>query len=318
MGDSRCHRVRSARAVAPPGAPLGPPPRLGRHRHRMALGLRPRWRSGPTTRSGRRFGAFGEGSLIAFPPGAIFNERWIRIGSGTMIGPYTSLSAGMAPGQEMVSDPVVSIGDRTLIGRGSHIVGHFCIEIGDDIQTGPYVYITDQNHVYSDPDVPIGAQWPVESSVHIGSGSWLGTGVVVLPGSRIGRNVAVGAGSVVTGELPDHCVAVGSPAKVVKRYLPHDGWCATDLAEHDMLDAAPISSTKTVARKTAARRPSRGRPSPGRPWRARRLVRNWRGATGSRPRRRRRARRATRRCPPRRRPSVAGGPVDDGPRRTSP
>jgi acetyltransferase-like isoleucine patch superfamily enzyme len=135
-----------------------------------------------------------------------------------------SLSAGMAPGQAMVSDPVVSIGDRTLIGRGSHIVGHFCIEIGDDIQTGPYVYITDQNHVYEDPDVPIGRQWPVESSVVIGSGSWLGTGVVVLPGARIGRNVVVGAGSVVTDELPDCSVAVGAPAKVVKRYEPGVGW----------------------------------------------------------------------------------------------
>ena len=179
---------------------------------------------GPDHPRARRFGAFGAGSIIAFPPGAIFNEHCIRIGTGTMIGPYVSLSAGMAPGQEMVSDPVVSIGDRTLIGRGSHIVGHFCVEIGDDIQTGPYVYITDQNHVYRDPDVPIGAQWPVESTVRIGSGSWLGTGVIVLPGSRIGRNVAVGAGSVVTGELPDHCVAVGSPATVVKQYRPGEGW----------------------------------------------------------------------------------------------
>jgi acetyltransferase-like isoleucine patch superfamily enzyme len=183
---------------------------------------------GPDDRRARRFGAFGEGSIIAFPPGAIYNEQWIRIGAHTMIGPNVSLTAGMAPGQEMVSDPVVSIGDRTLIGQGSYIVGHFSIEIGDDIQTGPYVYITDQNHVYSDPDVPIGAQWPVESSVRIGSGSWLGTGVVVLPGSTIGRNVAVGAGSVVTGDLPDHCVAVGSPAKVVKRYSPGDGWRAVD------------------------------------------------------------------------------------------
>ena len=183
---------------------------------------------GPGDRRARRFGAFGEGSVITFPTGAIFNEHCIHIGRNTMIGPYVSLSAGMAPGQEMVSDPVVSIGDRTLIGRGSHIVGHFCVEIGDDIQTGPYVYITDQNHVYQDPDVPIGAQWPVESSVHIGSGSWLGTGVIVLPGATIGRNVAVGAGSVVTGELPDHCVAVGSPAKVVKQYLPGEGWCALD------------------------------------------------------------------------------------------
>jgi acetyltransferase-like isoleucine patch superfamily enzyme len=181
---------------------------------------------GPGHPLAQRFGAFGEGSAMGFPPGIVFNERWIRIGSHTLIGAHVSISAGMAPGQEMVSDPVVSIGDRTLIGQGSYIVGHFCIEIGDDIQTGPYVYITDQNHTYEDPDVPIGRQWPVESSVHIGSGSWLGAGVIVLPGSRIGRNVAVGAGSVVKGVIPDHCLAVGSPAKVVKRYEPGSGWRA--------------------------------------------------------------------------------------------
>ncbi len=62
----------------------------------------------------------------------------------------------------------------------------------------------------------------------VGSGSWLGTGVIVLPGARIGRNVAVGAGSVVVGELPDHCVAVGVPAKVIKQYVAGDGWVATD------------------------------------------------------------------------------------------
>jgi acetyltransferase-like isoleucine patch superfamily enzyme len=126
----------------------------------------------------------------------------------------------------MVSNPVVSIGDRTMIGRGSHIVGHFSIEIGDDIQTGPYVYVTDQNHVYEDPDMPVGRQWPVERAVSIGSGSWLGTGVVILPGATIGRNAVVGAGAVVTGEIPDHCVAVGAPARVVKRYVPGQGWQA--------------------------------------------------------------------------------------------
>jgi len=169
--------------------------------------------------------------MIAFPPGPMFNEQWIRIGSHTMIGPRVALSAGMAPGQEMVSDPVVSIGDRTIIGQGSYIVGHFSIEIGDDIQTGPYVYITDQNHTYADPDIPIGRQWPVEASVRIGSGSWLGTGVIVLPGAQIGRNVAIGAGSVVMGEIPDHCVAVGSPARVVKRFAPGSGWEAVSEAE---------------------------------------------------------------------------------------
>lgn len=179
---------------------------------------------GPDDERARRFGAFGEGSLIAFPRGSIYNERWIHVGSHTMIGPYVSLTAGMAPGQEMVTDPVVSIGDRTIIGRGSHIVGHFSIDIGDDIQTGPYVYITDQNHVYEDPDVPVGRQWPTERAVRIGSGSWLGTGVVVLPGASIGANAVIGAGSVVTGEVPAHSVAVGSPARVIKRYVPGHGW----------------------------------------------------------------------------------------------
>jgi acetyltransferase-like isoleucine patch superfamily enzyme len=179
---------------------------------------------GPNHPVARRFGAFGSGSLIAFPPGAIFNERWIRIGSGTMIGPYTSLSAGMAPGQEMVSDPVVSIGDRTLIGRGSHIVGHFCIEIGDDIQTGPYVYITDQNHVYADPIEPIGWQQPTEAAVRIGSGSWLGANVVVLPGAQIGDHVVVAAGSVVRGVVPDRCVVAGVPGRIIRRWVDGQGW----------------------------------------------------------------------------------------------
>src|ERR1700737_3611245 len=79
---------------------------------------------GPDSRRGRRFGAFGAGSVICFPPTARVNERYIRIGAATMIGPNVSLSAGMLPGQECVTDPVVRIGDRFLIGRGSGFVGH--------------------------------------------------------------------------------------------------------------------------------------------------------------------------------------------------
>lgn len=161
--------------------------------------------------------------MIAFPPGSVFGERWIHIGAGTLIAPHVTLSAGMAPGQVMDNDPVVTIGARCSIGRGSHIVGHSSIEIGDDVTFGPYVYVTDQNHVYTDVDEPIGRQWPAEDPVVIGSGSWLGANVIVLPGARIGRNVAVAAGSVVRGCLPDRCVAAGAPARVVRRY-GDDGW----------------------------------------------------------------------------------------------
>jgi acetyltransferase-like isoleucine patch superfamily enzyme len=188
-----------------------------------------RWAAiGPDSRAARSFGRFGRGSIICFPANTIFNERYIHIGEGTMIAPGVTLSAGMVPGQQCLSDPVVRIGDRCLIGKGSGIVGHLSIEIGDDVWTGHHVYITDQNHGYADVDLPISRQTMPERAVSIGDGSWLGHGTVVLPGARIGRHVAVGANSVVRGELPDFCVAAGNPARVVRRYVDGDGWVRAD------------------------------------------------------------------------------------------
>jgi acetyltransferase-like isoleucine patch superfamily enzyme len=174
--------------------------------------------------AGSRFAAFGPGSMIAFPTGAMFGEQWIEIGDETLIGEQVTLSAGMVPGHDLGDQPVLRVGDRCVIGRGSHIVAHFSITICDDVYTGPYVYITDQNHSYANPDVPIGRQWPVNTAVSIGSGSWLGAGVVVLPGAHIGQNVVVAAGSVVRGIVPDRCVVAGVPARIVRMYIPGAGW----------------------------------------------------------------------------------------------
>ena len=135
-----------------------------------------------------------------------------------MIGQHVALSAGMIPGQLCVTSPVVRIGDRCLIGRGSGIVGHFSIEIGNDVWTGHHVYITDQNHGYEDISKPISQQTQPERAVRIGDGSWLGHGCIVLPGVTIGRHVVVGANSVVTHDLPDYCVAVGAPARVIRQF----------------------------------------------------------------------------------------------------
>ncbi len=176
------------------------------------------------SRAGRRFAAFGPRSLIAFPTGSVYGEGWIEIGDQTMIGAQVTLCAGMLPGQDLGDLPVLRIGDRSVIGRGSHIVAHHSILIGDDVFTGPYIYVTDQNHGYEDPDMPIGRQWPRNAAVSIGSGSWLGAGVVVLPGACIGRNVVVAAGSVVRGSIPDHCVVAGVPARIVREYVQGSGW----------------------------------------------------------------------------------------------
>ena len=179
---------------------------------------------GATTRRGQKFGSFGQQSVICFPPNTIFNENFIHIGRNTMIGPQCTLSAGMVPGQQCISDRIVTIGDRCLIGKGSGIVGHFSIEIGDDVWTGHNVYITDQNHGYEDVSRPISQQSQPERAVRIGKGSWIGHGSVILPGSNIGEHVVIGAQSVVSGVIPDHSVAVGSPARVIKQYRDGEGW----------------------------------------------------------------------------------------------
>jgi acetyltransferase-like isoleucine patch superfamily enzyme len=97
------------------------------------------------TPAGRTFRRFGRGSLIAFPPGALFGQSGIEIGQDTVIGQQVSITAGMLPGQDLYQLTVLSIGDRCVIGLGSHLVAHESVTIGDDVWTGPYVYIIEHS-----------------------------------------------------------------------------------------------------------------------------------------------------------------------------
>jgi acetyltransferase-like isoleucine patch superfamily enzyme len=190
----------------------------------------------PGHRRARRFAHFGERSAICFPVAALFGEGAIHIGDGCIIGPYVTLSAGVSP-EHVLDGDIVRIGDRCVIGKGSGVVGHQHIEIGDDVWTGHHVYVTDANHGYIDPDQPVGRQFAAPRPVRIGSGSWLGHGALVLGGATIGEHVVVGAGAVVTGELPDYSVAVGNPARVIRRYVTGKGWVR--VADEDDAHPAP-------------------------------------------------------------------------------
>lgn len=211
----------------------------------VAMSLRIRWRQflGAKIRSTRRylnevatvgtsdpyakeFYHFGQNAALMAPQGVIYNEKYLSLGDETLIGPNVCLTAGISGEQVMMSCPVVTIGRKCVIGRGSHIIGHWSIELGDEIQTGPYVYITDQNHSYDDPDAPVGWQTPTEAAVKIGSGSWLGANVTILPGTTLGKNTTVAAGAVVRGTFPDHVVIGGVPAKILRHYDPQEGWKA--------------------------------------------------------------------------------------------
>lgn len=172
------------------------------------------------------FRRIGTGTRLAFPQGTIFGAPWIELGDHCVIGQDVTLTAGMLPGLDLGPAPVLTLGDGVVLGRGSHVVGdaQSTVRVGDDVYCGPYVYITSTNHSYDDPHQPVGKQWPRSEPVEIGAGSWLGAGSVVLPGARLGRNVVVAAGAVVRGEVPDHAVVAGAPARIVRRWEGERGW----------------------------------------------------------------------------------------------
>jgi acetyltransferase-like isoleucine patch superfamily enzyme len=129
------------------------------------------------------------------------------------------------PGERLAAtEPVLTIGDRTTIGRGSMLNARVGVHLDHDVTIAPNVYITDHNHTYGDVDTPIGRQPLGEAPVRIGPGCWLATGVVVLPGTTLGRQVTVAAGAVVGGDVPDHAVVAGVPARVVRRWTADAGW----------------------------------------------------------------------------------------------
>ncbi|MEV6820232.1 acyltransferase [Nocardiopsis dassonvillei] len=177
------------------------------------------------SRAARRFARFGTGSAIAFPTATLYGEPWIEIGVHTVLGGDMTLAAGMGPDYDLGPGTVVRIGSGCAIGRGSHIVAHRSVDIGDHVYTGPYVYITDQNHAYGNTEIPVGLQWPVDDPVSIGDGTWIGANAVILPGVHLGRNSVVAAGTVVRpGTYPDHAVIAGVPGKVVRTHDPELGW----------------------------------------------------------------------------------------------
>ncbi len=182
----------------------------------------------PGTDLAETFGAFGAGSYIAFPTGTLYGARSIHLGEDTLIGKGVSLHVGYAPDDEVLPERGLVIGDRCVIGAGSRLSAHESIVIGDDVWFGSDVFVSDASHGYQDPETPIGLQLGEHRAVEIGAGTWIGHGAIVVPGARIGRQVVVGAGTVVSGTVPDHSVIVGAASRVVRRLEPGLGWSTPD------------------------------------------------------------------------------------------
>lgn len=105
----------------------------------------------------------------------------------------------------------ISIGDHTFINYGSSITAYQQVKIGSRCLLGHHLLIVDKN--------TYGLEQPEADPVTIEDHVWIGAHTIILPGVRIGRNSAIGAGSVVTRDIPANCLAVGNPARVVRQIL---------------------------------------------------------------------------------------------------
>lgn len=107
----------------------------------------------------------------------------------------------------------ISIGNDVSINSFVHIWGHGGVEIGDDTLIASHVSIVSITH---DPNADIYRKTFIEKKVTIGKNVWIGTHATILPGVSIGDNAIIGAGAVVTKDVPCNSTALGIPAKVVK------------------------------------------------------------------------------------------------------
>jgi acetyltransferase-like isoleucine patch superfamily enzyme len=109
----------------------------------------------------------------------------------------------------------IRIGPRTYINRNTMLDAAELLEIGSDCAIGPSCYVTDHDHGQDPALTPLG-QPLISAPTRLGNGVWLGAHVVVLKGVTIGNRAVVGAGSVVTKDIPPDAVAIGVPARVVR------------------------------------------------------------------------------------------------------
>jgi maltose O-acetyltransferase len=134
----------------------------------------------------------------------ILRELLGAVGEGTGIRPPLFMDYGYR----------TTIGPGTFVNMGCVFLDVGRITIGANVQIGPYVQLLTPTHPI-DPE-PRRGGWEAQEPITIEDNVWLGGGVIVCPGVTIGRDTVVGAGSVVTKDLPAGVVAVGNPARVIR------------------------------------------------------------------------------------------------------
>jgi acetyltransferase-like isoleucine patch superfamily enzyme len=110
----------------------------------------------------------------------------------------------------------VFIGNRSIIGIGNVIIGP--VTIGNDVMLAQNIVVSGLNHGYEDVSIPPKDQKVSTKPITISDNVWVGANCVITAGVTIGKHSVIGAGSVVTKDIPEYSVAVGNPARVIKKH----------------------------------------------------------------------------------------------------
>jgi acetyltransferase-like isoleucine patch superfamily enzyme len=160
----------------------------------------------------RQFAAFGADSILHRPDWIAHPEK-IEIGSSVLMFHGLWLAAERPtlnrPG------PAIRIGDHVGVRPYCTISAAESVTIEDGVIISAFTSILDSDHTFADGRPNVMHNPMVSSPVRVGAGTWIGERVAVLRGANIGRCCIIGANSVVRGEIPDHAIAVGAPARVV-------------------------------------------------------------------------------------------------------
>jgi acetyltransferase-like isoleucine patch superfamily enzyme len=161
------------------------------------------------------FLSLGSGSIIRKQ--LLITPEYISFGKNVNIGPHARIE-GTKEWHEHSYHPSLVVGDNVIFQQRCHITFCGSLSIGSNTFAAHDVMITDIDHNYVVIDKPICEQNLIIRETVIGKNCFIGSGVKIQAGTKLGRQCIVGANSVVRGEFPDYSVIVGAPAKVVKQY----------------------------------------------------------------------------------------------------
>jgi acetyltransferase-like isoleucine patch superfamily enzyme len=141
----------------------------------------------------------------------VFPFNRFVLGTQSVIEDFSTINNGVGD---------VVIGDKTIIGIGSVIIGP--VTMGSGIMLAQNIVVSGLNHGYEDINLSPSLQKVNCKPIVILDDVWIGANSVITAGVTIGKHCIIGAGSIVTKDIPDFSVAVGNPAKVIKKYNPAD------------------------------------------------------------------------------------------------